>query len=92
MATSATAEPAAVWRRQWLGTCQGFRVESLGRSTRWRIGLVTGIRLDADGEPESLEVRTGLLSRRLLLIPVAQVVEILPWEQLLRLGAASHVP
>jgi hypothetical protein len=71
-------EPSSAWRTQWLATCQGFRVEAPGHSTRWRIGHVTGIRFGSSGEPELLEVRPSLLSRRLLLVRVERVEEILP--------------
>ena len=58
----------------WLHRCQGFRVESsLGR-----IGTVTGVRFQGSIEPELLEVRSGLLGHRLRLIPVRDVLEILP--------------
>jgi hypothetical protein len=43
-----------------------------------RIGTVKGVRFEGSIEPTFLEVRAGLLSHRLLLIPVEEVVEILP--------------
>jgi hypothetical protein len=58
----------------WLHRCQGFRVES----PAGRIGTVTGVRFQGSIEPELLEVRSGLLGHRLLLIPVTQVQAILP--------------
>jgi hypothetical protein len=58
----------------WLHRCEGFRVESpVGR-----IGTVTGVRFKGSLEPTFLEVRAGLLGHRLLLIPVGDVLEILP--------------
>jgi len=58
----------------WLHRCQGFRVES----PAGRIGTVTGVRFQGSIEPELLEVRSGLLGYRLRLIPVGDVIEILP--------------
>ena len=58
----------------WLHRCEGFRVES----SVGRIGTVKGVRFQGSMRPELLEVRAGLLSYRLLLIPVEDVQEILP--------------
>ncbi len=59
-------------RRYWIAHSGGFRVDGPGG----RIGIVEEVR-DDDGEP-LLAVRAGLLGRRLLLIPAAEVFEILP--------------
>jgi hypothetical protein len=83
-------ETSAVWRAQWLAACEGFRVEARGRSSRWRIGRVTGIRFGSSGEPELLEVRLGLLSRRQLLIPVERVEEIVPEQHGITLRGAPQ--
>jgi hypothetical protein len=58
----------------WLHCCEGFRVEG----PEGRIGTVTGLPFSGSIEPELLEVRSGLLNHRLLMIPVEDVLEILP--------------
>jgi hypothetical protein len=58
----------------WLHRCEGFRVESRAG----RIGTVKGVRFRRSIKPELLEVRAGLFSHRRRLIPVEDVVEILP--------------
>jgi hypothetical protein len=58
----------------WLHRCEGFRVELPDRE----VGTVKGLRFRDSIEPELLEVRTGLFGRRLLLIPVERVEQILP--------------
>jgi hypothetical protein len=70
----------------WLHRCAGFRVESCDRT----IGTVTGLRFRGSIEPELLEVRTGLFGRRLLLIPVEQVKEILPKQRRVILHAVPQ--
>jgi hypothetical protein len=67
----------------WLHRCEGFRVESPGG----RIGTVKGVRFQGSIEPALLEVRAGLLGHRLLLIPVGDVIEILPKQRLIRVRA-----
>jgi hypothetical protein len=64
-------------RDYWLHRCEGFRVES----PEGEVGIVTGLRFDSSIEPELLEVRTGILGRRVLLIPVDRVEEIVPKEK-----------
>jgi hypothetical protein len=71
----------------WLHRCEGFRVDS----PSGRIGHVTGIRFDSAAKPELLEVRAGLLGRRLLLIPVGQIEEIRPEQKLIRLGGLPQL-
>lgn len=68
-------------RDYWLHRCEGFRVES----THGLIGIVRGLRFQGSIEPEHLEVRTGFLGRRQLLIPVERVEEILPEQRLITL-------
>jgi hypothetical protein len=63
----------------WLHRCEGFRVES----PNGQIGKVHGLRFKGSIEPELLEVRTGFLGHRVLLIPVERVEEILPREKLI---------
>ena len=63
----------------WLHRCEGFRVESAGRE----IGTVHGLRFNGSIEPDLLEVRAGLFGRRVVLIPVEQVEEIVPEQKLI---------
>jgi hypothetical protein len=58
----------------WLRRCEGFRVDG----PDGRIGHVRGICFGDAAEPEALEVRAGLLGRRTLLIPTADIVEAVP--------------
>jgi hypothetical protein len=80
-----TSDPrdSAYGRDYWLHRCEGFRVESAGRE----IGRVHGLRFKGSIEPELLEVRTGLFGRRVLLIPVERVEELLPREKRVLLRA-----
>lgn len=61
-------------REYWFRRCEGFRVDGPGG----RIGHVKGIRFGSAADPEVLEVRAGLLGRRTLLIPVADVESVVP--------------
>jgi hypothetical protein len=74
-------------RDYWLHRCEGFRVESARRV----IGTVHGLRFHDSIEPELLEVRTGFLGRRVLLIPVERVEEIVPKEKRVVLRASPGV-
>jgi hypothetical protein len=61
----------------WLRRCEGFRVEAPGG----RIGQVKAIRFGSTAEPEALEVRAGLLGRRVLLIPISEIEDVIPEER-----------
>jgi hypothetical protein len=62
-------------REYWLRRCEGFLVETPTK----RVGRVAGVRYgERSNEPAVLEVRAGLLGRKLLLIPVEDVSEIAP--------------
>jgi hypothetical protein len=78
---------SAYGREYWLHRCEGFRVESAGRG----IGTVHGLRFKGSIEPDLLEVRTGLFGRRVLLIPVEQVEELVPQEKRVALSASPGV-
>jgi hypothetical protein len=71
----------------WLRHCEGFRVDGPGG----RIGRVRGVRFGASAEPAVLEVQAGLLGRRTLLIPAADVVEALPEERRLLLAGSPRL-
>jgi hypothetical protein len=64
----------------WLRRCEGFRVDS----PQGRVGFVEEVRYATRCDrPDLIAVRAGLLGRRLLILPVAEVAEILPGEELL---------
>lgn len=62
-------------RRYWLAHCEGFRVDT----PEGRFGLVEAVmfRVRPD-EPDALIVRAGILARRLVVVPVDDVAEVLP--------------
>jgi hypothetical protein len=62
----------------WLHRCEGFRVEVESRL----IGRVRGLRFRGSTEPDQLEVRSGFLGRRVVLISVERVEEIIPEQKL----------
>jgi hypothetical protein len=71
----------------WLCRCRGFRVDSpagcIGRVEDVRFGS----RLD---RPDLLLVRSGLLAKRLLSVPVSEVEQVVPLQ--LRLSLRSAPP
>jgi hypothetical protein len=71
----------------WLRRCEGFRVDG----PDGRIGHVRGIRFDDAAEPNALEVRAGLLGRRTLLIPAADIVKAVPEERRLLLAGSPRL-
>jgi len=85
MASLDASDPrdSAYGREYWLHRCEGFRVELAGRE----IGRVRGLRFKGSLEPDLLEVRTGLFGRRVSLIPVERVGEIIPNQKLITLAA-----
>ena len=82
-----TSGCSALWRERWLKNCHGFRVDSPGG----RIGYVKGVQVDRSGKPELLEVRAGLLGRRLLQIPVDQVEKIVPEQRRIVLSGTPRL-
>jgi hypothetical protein len=81
-----TSDPrdSAYGRDYWLHRCEGFRVEAAGRG----VGTVHGLRFRGSIEPDLLEVRTGLFGRRVVLISVEQVEELLPQKRRIVLRAS----
>jgi hypothetical protein len=69
----------------WLHRCEGFQVES----PEGEMGTVRGLRFRDSLKPELLEVRSGFLGRRSLLIPVERVEEIIPQRKLILLQAQA---
>jgi len=66
----------------WLARCEGFRVDS----PEGRFGLVEAVmfRVRPD-EPDALVVRAGVLGRRLVLVPIEDVREVVPRRQRIEL-------
>jgi hypothetical protein len=63
----------------WLRRCEGFRVDS----PQGRVGFVEEVRYATRCDrPDVIAVRAGLLGRLLLILPVGEVAEILPREEL----------
>jgi hypothetical protein len=87
MASLDTRDPrdSAYGQDYWLHRCEGFRVES----PEGQLGKVHGLRFHDSIEPELLEVRTGFLGRRVLLIPVERVEKIVPEQKLVILQAQA---
>ena len=68
-ATDLSREPVSGKQGSRLAGCEGFRVDGADG----RVGTVTGVRPGADGAPAWLEVRTGLIVRRHLVIKIEDV-------------------
>jgi hypothetical protein len=72
----------------WLARCEGYRVVSKDG----HVGTVFGVRFDpGTGELAGLRVRTGLLRRHLLIVPITDVLGLEPRRRLIyvRDGAAT---
>lgn len=70
-ATHAALDP----RTYWLGRCEGFRVDT----PQGRFGLVEAVMFRSrPDEPDALIVRAGLLTRRLVLVPIEDVAQVAP--------------
>ena len=72
-------------RFYWLGRCEGFRVDS----PEGRFGLVEAVmfRVRPD-EPDALIVRAGVLGRKLVIVPLEDVEDVLPRRQRVLLSRA----
>jgi hypothetical protein len=76
-------------RDYWLCRCEGFWVDT----PEGRLGLVEGLRfLSRIDKPDLLEVRAGLLGRKLLLVPSDHVEEIVAAEGRLVLREMPRLP
>ena len=75
-------------RLSWLSRSEGFRVDS----PEGRFGLVEGVmfRIRPD-EPDALIVRTGVLGRRLVIVPIEDVDDVLPHRERITLRAAPDI-
>lgn len=59
----------------WVGRCEGFRVDS----PDGRFGLVEAVMFRRrPDEPDALVVRAGVLGRRLVLVPIDDVADVVP--------------
>jgi len=89
MTSTGASDPrrSSLGRDYWLRRCQGFRVES----PAGRIGTVRGVRFGSSSEPDILEVRAGLLGRRLLLVPVHEIEEMIPEEKRIIVRASPEL-
>ncbi len=73
-------------RDYWLCRCEGFRVES----PEGRVGVVEEVRFESRHDcPDVIVVRGGLFGARQLLVPVANVDEVVPREEKVVLRAQS---
>lgn len=72
----------------WLCRCEGFRVDA----PEGRFGHVEGVmfRVRPD-EPDALIVRTGVLGRRLVIVPIEDVDDVLPRRERITLRAAPDI-
>jgi hypothetical protein len=62
----------------WLRRCEGFRVDA----PQGRVGFVEEVRYASRlDRPDVIAVRSGRLGRLLLIVPVAEIAEILPREE-----------
>jgi hypothetical protein len=70
-------------RHYWLCRSEGFRVDT----PEGRLGLVEAVmfRLRPD-EPDALIVRAGVLGRRLVIVPIEDVADVLPRKERIVLG------
>lgn len=70
-------------RTHWLSRCEGFRVDT----PEGRYGRVEAVmfRVRPD-DPDALVVRTGMLGRRLALVPVEDVADVTPTRQRISLA------
>lgn len=72
----------------WLGRCEGFRVDS----PDGRIGFVEHVRFGPrHGRPEVLAVRAGRLGRRVLIVSVSKVAEIVPSRERIVLSGSPEL-
>lgn len=71
----------------WLWFCHGFKVVS----PRGRLGIVEDVLYGAERErPSALAVRGGLFGTRVELVPVEEVVHVVPRSKLLALRAREE--
>ena len=79
--------PRAIDLDYWLHRCEGFRVDS----PDGRVGFVAELRFGTSmARPDALAVRAGLFGRLLLIIPVEQVLEVVPQERRIVLRASPR--
>jgi hypothetical protein len=69
----------------WLVRCEGFRVDG----PDGRLGTVSAVGCDADGDPAWLEVRNGLFFRQTIMIGFADIEVVNPAARRLMSGIDS---
>jgi len=73
--TPTSLEESLGSRFYWLGQCEGFRVDS----PEGRYGLVEAVMFRSrPDEIDALIVRAGVLGRRLVIVPIEDVGDVLP--------------
>lgn len=73
-------------REYWLHRCHGFRVEADERI----VGIVEGVRFGSSAtRPDLIEIRGGRFGRRLFLVPVEDVEDVIEEEQTLLLRGSA---
>jgi hypothetical protein len=79
MSVTATFPKSLSWDSDyWLSRCEGFRVDA----PAGRLGFVEEVRFVTRlDRPDLLVVRGGLAGRRVLLVPVTQVKEVVPRQE-----------
>lgn len=77
--TAGSQLPGSAASNYWLRRCEGFRVDS----TNGRVGFVEEVRYASRSDcPDVIVVRAGIFGRLLLVVPVAEIAEIVPREEL----------
>jgi hypothetical protein len=75
-------------RYYWLCRSEGFRVDS----PEGRFGLVEAVMFRRrPDEPDALVVRAGVLGRRLVLVPIADVADVVPRRERVVLSTTPDV-
>jgi hypothetical protein len=82
--------PGTAWLREtlgprfyWLCRCEGFRVDT----PEGRLGLVEAVMFRTrPDEPDALVVRAGVLGRRLVIVPIDDVEDVLPRRKRIQLA------
>jgi len=70
----------------WLRRCEGFRVES----PNGRIGFVEEV-VGRPEQPEALLIRAGLLGARVLIVPVTEIVALIPSQERVVLRGSPQI-
>jgi uncharacterized protein YrrD len=74
LSSEGSEAPRADRSFEWLRLCHGFRLEAEGK----RLGVVEDVLYGQDRDPAALLVRGGLFGTRATIVPVEDVVEVIP--------------